>query len=111
MTIGNNLIKPNDFCILVSEKKLKGSGLKRGDVFLIAGVKPAPTSLKDPYLQRIYVVGIKFVNKKPEVPKEDNEYRAYLIDPRNLEKLPLEEQEVLTQQLTSYYENLNAATN
>lgn len=97
------MIGTNDFCIVVSDKKLKNSGLKRGDVVMVAGVKPAPIKKSDPYLQRIFVVGLRFDGDNLQVPKEDNDFLAYLIDPRNLEKLPDEEQLILVEKINKQY--------
>lgn len=92
-----------DFAIVVNDKKMKGSGLSRGDMVMITGLKPAPVKKSDPYLQRIFVVSVKVDEGKPLVPKDGNDYKAYLIDPRNLEKLPEDKQEQLKEDLKHLY--------
>lgn len=77
-------IKSMDFCLACSNKGLKKSGINSGDVLLVVGVKPAPAKRSDPYLQRIYVVVVKVVEGIVQIPKEDNEYKAIVVDPRNL---------------------------
>ena len=81
-------IKTMDFCTVVNRRKMKGSGLDLGTTVLVVSTKPLPEKKSDPYLQRIYVVVVR-VTKDGDVliPKEDNEYRSYIVDPRNLEKL------------------------
>lgn len=102
MIVSGKLVNVNDFCLVVSAKKMKGSGLKQGDVVMVGGHKPVPISAKDPYLQRICVVVFK-VDGELQVPREDNEYKAYLVDPRNLEILPDEEQAQLLEMLKKQY--------
>lgn len=109
-TKAGNLIAPNDYCLVVSDKKLKGSGLKRGDLVYVGAVKPAPASKKDPYLQRIFAVVFLSDVGIVRIPKENNDYKAYLVDPRSLEKLPEEEQEVLQDHLRRHYEEQHATT-
>lgn len=100
----SKLLSVNDFALVVSSKKMKGSGLNNGDVLLISGIRPAPVSVKDPYLQRIYVIALRFINGLLQVPTDENEFKAYMVDPRNLERLPDEEQAVLTDKLRKQYE-------
>lgn len=109
MTTGKG-IQINEFGLIVSDKKLKGSGLRRGDVVYVAALKPAPMSRKDPYVQRIFALVLKAVNGVPLVPKDDNDYRAYMIDPNNLEILPDEEQLVLTENMHKNYGKTHEST-
>jgi len=86
MKIGD-MIKPMDYCWVISDKKMKGSGLYRSDMVMVTGVKPVPASKKDLYLQRLLVIVVKVDDEKVLIPSQDNDYRAYLVDPRNLEKV------------------------
>lgn len=106
-------IKVNDFVTIVSAKKMKGSGLNNGDILMIAALKVAPASKKDLYLQRIYAVGMKMVNQILQVPSDTNEFQAYLIDPRNVQKLSEEDQKVHTGYLVAQFDEAaeNAASN
>ena len=83
-----SLIKTMDYCWVTNDKKMKGSGLKRGDMLLVTGTRVAPATNRDPYLQRIFVVAVKVVDGLLLMPKDDNEHKAYLVDPRNLSKVP-----------------------
>ena len=76
-----------DFCWVVSDKKLKGSGLSKGDLVMVSGTRVVPATKKDPYLQRVLVVALKIEDEKIQIPSEKNDYKAYLIDPRNLSKV------------------------
>lgn len=79
-------IQPMDVCTIVSAKKLKGSGLEVGDSVLVTGTKVLPETRSDPYLQRVYVVVMAFDRDGHlQVPREDNDFKAVLVDPRNLE--------------------------
>lgn len=83
-----SLIKTMDYCWVTNDKKMKGSGLKRGDMLLVTGTRVIPATNRDPYLQRIFVVAVRVVDGLLLIPKDDNEYKAYLVDPRNLSKVP-----------------------
>jgi hypothetical protein len=97
------LIKPMDYCYIVNDKKMKGSGLVRGETVLVTGTKVVPATGKDPYLQRIFVVAIKIEEGILLLPREDNDYQAYMIDPRNLSKVDKETQQYLTLQMLNQY--------
>ena len=79
------MIKVMDFCRVVSDKKLKGSGLVRGDIVVVAGVDNVPASRQDPYLLRTVVRVLRVVDGEIQYPKEGNENKIYLIDPRSVE--------------------------
>lgn len=98
-----NPLKTMDYCRVVSDKKLKDSGLIRGDRVLITSIKPVPAKKSDPYLQRLIVVVLKVEDDKVLVPKDGNEYKAYLVDPRNLEKVSDEERAKLEESLKLLY--------
>lgn len=85
--LASSLIRTWDICWVISDKKLKDSGLKKGDTVLVSGTKVVPATKKDPYLQRVLCFVVKIVNDKVQIPTEKNDYMAYLVDPRNLEKV------------------------
>ena len=80
-----------DYATVVSDKKMKGSGLYRGDMVMVTGIKQAPEKRSDPYLTRTYVMVIKVVGDEHQLPNEKNDYQIYLVDPRNLEKVSEDE--------------------
>lgn len=98
------MIEPMDYATVVSDKKLKNSGLRRGDVVLVMGTKLVPATKKDPYLQRTLVTVLKVMYGLPLFPKDDNDHMAYLIDPRSLEKVSDEEAEQFREKLTQQYQ-------
>lgn len=79
------LVRPSNYYTITSDKKLKGSGLRRGDYVLVTNLKVVPIKKDDPYLQRVYAVVLKV---EPDgthlVPGDLNDYSIYLVDPRNL---------------------------
>lgn len=101
--LSGDLIYANDFCVVASNRKLKGSGLVAGDVVMVAAHRVAPHSKKDPYLQRIYVVVMLFKDDKLQVPGENNNYTAWVVDPRNLQKLGPLDQTLYTDKLREQY--------
>ncbi len=79
-------IKDMDYCIVVSDKKMKGSGLVRDDEVMVIGTRDAPVSKADPYLSRTYVVVVKLGDDGEHcLPDSSNDYKAVLVDPRNLQ--------------------------
>lgn len=85
-------VKPMDVCRVISDKKLKGSGLERGDVLLIISETWSQATRSDPYLQRKWVKAALFKDGEVQIPNpEKNEYVAYLLDPRSLEQVSEEE--------------------
>ena len=96
-------IKSMDFCVVASNKRLQGSGLEPGDIVMVSSTKVAQAKASDPYLQRIYVVVMKVVDDILQVPKEDNDYKAYLVDPRNLTKMGKEDQDRYKELLDKQY--------
>lgn len=101
--LNGDLLQANDFCTVSSNRKLKGSGLQTGDIVMVATHKVAPVSAKDPYLQRVYVVVLLFKEDKLLVPNETNEYKAFLVDPRNLTKLSADQQKEFYEKLKIQY--------
>lgn len=94
---------PMDYGTVVSAKKLKGSGLTSGDKVMVMGTKQVPASAKDPYITRTLLTVVKLVNDLPAIPKQENDYVAYLVDPRSLEKVSSNEHKRLSEILTSEY--------
>ncbi|NOQ73257.1 MAG: hypothetical protein GQ574_14715 [Crocinitomix sp.] len=87
MVKDNTLLKPLDFCTVVS-KKLADHGLVQGEEVLVAATRALPAKKSDPYLQRIYVLCNKIVDGEVLIPKEgDDVAMNYLVDPRSLEKV------------------------
>lgn len=97
------MLGPMDFARVVSDKKMKGSGLSRGDVVFIASRKELPILHNDPYLLRIYVIVAKVVDGLPQLPREDNDHLMITVDPRNLEKVNEEELKTYARNLTEKY--------
>lgn len=97
-------LSPMDYGRVVSGKKLKGSGLVNGDLVMVMGAKQVPASSKDPYVTRTLFTVVKMVDNLPAIPKQENDYVAYLIDPRSLEKVVGDEEAALKATLKTHYE-------
>ena len=93
-----------DFCVASSRKGLRESGINLGDVVLVTGTKIAPEKRSDPYLQRVYVLVMKMVDNVLQVPKDDNDYKVVLVDPRHLTKLNDEKQEAYREMIKEQYD-------
>lgn len=102
-----NLIKSLDICRVSSRKGLKGSTLSIGDIVQVIGTRVLPEKRSDPYLQRIYVLVIKFSEDKFLVPNDNNEHKAVLVDPRKLEKVDGETQEYYEEVIKKQYDTSN----
>lgn len=89
------MINTMDFARVISAKKMKDTGLERGSLVLVMGTKQVPAKITDPYLLRILTVVAKVEGEEVQIPGEGNEYRAFLVDPRNLERVDEDEQEKL----------------
>lgn len=99
-------IKPMDFCEVSSRKGTKGSGLDVGETVLVASTKPLPEKRSDPYLQRVYAVVLRVTDDGDVlIPKDDNEYKSYLVDPRHLTRVSKERQEELQEAINNRYES------
>lgn len=89
---------------VVSDKKLKGSGLERGDILLVTGTKLVPASRQDPYLMREILVTVYVEpNGNHHIPNSKSDYQAYLIDPRSVTKLNAELSAELNEHLVKQY--------
>lgn len=80
-------IKTFDFALVVSDKKLKGSGLSRGDEVLVMSSKDIATKSGDPWLKRTMLIVALVKEDKVLIPKDGNDHKAYVVDPRNLQKV------------------------
>ena len=99
-------IETMSYAFVVSDKKLKGSGLSRGDIVMVTGTKMVPASRHDPYLMREIVVAIYVEpNGNHHVPGESNEYKAYLIDPRSLAQVDESLDALMKEALNRQYGN------
>lgn len=76
-----SVVKVMDLATVVSDRKLKGSGLSRGDVVVVVGTEMVPATKRDLYLQRVLINVAKFEDHKI---LED---QIYKIDPRSVEKI------------------------
>lgn len=97
------MLNDMDFAYVVRDKKLDNTPLSRGDIVLLISHKVVPSSSKDPYLLRklFVVVGLGEDNL-PLIPSNKNEHKAYLLDPRCLEKVDHDLQEQLKEKLKEY---------
>lgn len=97
------MVKVGDFCTVVSNKRLKDSGLKTGDEVYVITQRALPVKRSDPYLQRVYSVVVKVSEEGsimlPNSEGEDNGNRSIIVDPRNLEKVSEERGQQLEQKL------------
>lgn len=98
-----DIIKDMDYARIVSDKKLKGSGLTKGDLIMVMANKVVPVKKSDPYLQRIVSIVARVVDGKVLIPSSKSDNKAYVIDPRNLEKVSEDEEKELKQLLEEQY--------
>lgn len=89
---GKPLTSTTEFVRVVSDKKLREFGLSRGDILMVLAFKTAPVTKSDPYLFRKYAVVARFVENELQLPSEGTDYKTYVVDPRNLERVTTEEQ-------------------
>ena len=94
-------IVTNDFATVISAKKMQDTSLERGSTVYIMAERDVPAKRSDPYLKRTLVVTAKVVDGKVQIPNDNNEYRAYLVDPRNLEKVTGDDEKKLYEALGS----------
>jgi hypothetical protein len=91
-----DLIRPNDFCEIITDKFLD-QGVAQGQRVYIAGHRAFPENQEDPYTQRIkffvhLVVGDAF------------DPRLFVMDPRSLRKVKPKEQKKLAAKFKELYE-------
>ena len=99
-------INSMDFCYVINDKKLKGSGLVRGDIVMVAGTLVVPASAKDPYLHRVLVRVILIKENKLLSDITNEEHKLYIVDPRNLEKIVGDKEEWLKTSLRTQFETI-----
>lgn len=97
-------LKPWHFARVVSDKKLKGSGLSRGDEVFIMSTKDVAFKRNDPYLLRRLMIVATIVGGKVIIPSDKNEAMAVVVDPRSLEYVGKERNEELLRLLKEQYE-------
>lgn len=78
----SKLIHPTDFCQIVSDKFAEDTGVKRGHIVYVAGLKALPEDDADPYTQRIKF----FVNLVSRDGHVDGK-QLYLVDPKSIQKV------------------------
>ncbi len=90
------MIETMDYATIISAKRMKGSGLSAGQEVMVVGTRMLPQKRSDPYLLRLYVIVVLLddATKFPLIPNGVNEHKSWLVDPRNLEKFPLEKQQL-----------------
>lgn len=96
-------VDKNDFCVVSTRKKISGSTLSVGDIVMVISMQMAQEKASDPYLRRIYALVVKVEDGKVLVPKDENEYKAILMNPKNLTRLSDEDQEKYNTLLRKQY--------
>lgn len=92
----DDLIRPNDFCEIITDK-FEGEGVKQGQRVFIAGHRAFPESEIDPYTQRIKFF-VHLVNK------DEFDPRLFVMDPRSLRKVKKNEQKKLKKLFAAWFE-------
>ena len=100
-----NLIRPLDFCEIVSDKFAEEAGVKRGHIIYVAGLKALPVSNEDPYTQRIKFF-VNLVNMDGSV-----DPRLFMIDPNSIQKVKPSRQKTLKTRVKKYHDKLVADAN
>lgn len=77
-----HLIQNGDFAH-VNTDRFADQGVKRNHFVFVAGLKPLPENLEDPYLQRIFV----FIHKVTRDGHTKPDEGIFLMDPRDLTKV------------------------
>jgi len=88
---------------VVSDKRLKGSGLSKGDEVMIIATKDVAFKKDDPYLKRTLMVVCRIVDDEVLIPKDGTEDKAIVVDPRSLELVSKERQDDLINRFNSKY--------
>lgn len=99
----NQEITTMRFATVVSDKKLKGSGLSRGDEVWIMSTKDVAFTKKDPYLKRTLMIVAKVEQNVPLIPSDKNEYEAIVVDPRSLQLVSDEREAQLMEAVNAKY--------
>lgn len=96
--LSGNPVSELGFTSVVSNK-LREFGIKSGDEVMVLSYKTAPASADDPYLERKYALVVRVEGGEVMLPSDNNDYRAYLVDPRNFESLSDERVKTLNSDL------------
>lgn len=88
---------------VVSDKRLKGSGLSRGDEVMVIATKDVAFKKDDPYLKRTLMVVCKVVDGDVRIPKDGTEDKAIVVDPRSLEIVGKDREDELIAQFNEKY--------
>ena len=86
----SKFINSGDFCEIVSDKFAEDTGVKRGHIVYVAGLKALPESEADPYTQRI-----KFFTHLVSHDGHIDASKLYLVDPKSLSKVSKSKQKKL----------------
>lgn len=92
MKTGNMPLQATNVLKVVNDTELKNDGILEGDRLMLLAFTEVRDSVEDPYLYRKLVVVAKVEDGKLQLPKEGNDYKSYLADPRNFEWVGAEEQ-------------------
>lgn len=92
-------LKPFSFATIINDKKMKGSGLKRGEEVFIMSTKDVAYTKTDPYLKRTLMIVAKLIGNTVMVPSPNNDYHAFVVDPRNLEPVSDERNKELVEHI------------
>ena len=96
-------IKVMKFATIVSDKKLKGSGLKKGDEVMVVSMKDVAFKASDPYLKRTLAIVCKVEDNDVLIPNNENEHSAIVVDPRSLSLVTEGREKELTQVIVDKY--------
>lgn len=96
-------MKAMTFATVVSDKKLKYVGMRKGDEVLIMSAKDVAFKKGDPYLKRTLFIVAKVVDGSPQIPSDRNEYKSYVVDPRSLESVSEQRSKELFELLNEEY--------
>jgi len=88
---------------VVSDKRLKGSGLSKGDEVMVIATKDVAFKKDDPYLKRTLMVVCRVVGGEVRVPKDGTEDKAIVVDPRSLELVSQERETELLAAFNAKY--------
>ena len=97
-------LQPWTFARVVSDKKLKGSGLSRGDEVFIMATKDVSFKKGDPYLLRRLMVVARIEGDKVLIPDHTTDHKAIIVDPRTLETITGDRNDELLRLLKEQYE-------
>ena len=92
------------FAVVVSDKRTRQIGIEKGDIVMVIGLDRAQITASDPYLERVFARVVRYVDGQVQIPNEtENDYVAYMLDPRNLEWVGDEMQSEFEKRLSEQY--------